>query len=83
MQRENGHEVLSRGWRKSEAGEVGDSWGCGEDWVKMTERKREREMYRLEKSLLEPPNSWDGEPAPERELAAMMAVEFKPEERPK
>ena len=54
---------------------------AGEDWGVW--RREEREAYRLEKSLLEPPNSWDGEPAPERELAAMMAVEFKPEERPK
>lgn len=65
-------EALLRRWRYIKMGKGLGAW-----------RREGRAAYRLEKSLLEPPSSWDGEPAPERELAAMMVVEFKPEERPK
>jgi hypothetical protein len=36
-----------------------------------------RRAYRLENSLLEPPRSCDGEPAPDRVLPAILPVAFK------
>jgi hypothetical protein len=41
-------------------------------------------MYLLENNLLAlPPNSCDGEPAPDRVLLAILPAEFKPPDRPK
>lgn len=39
--------------------------------------------YRLEKTRLDPPMSWDGEPAPDLEAPLILLVGGSPGERPK